>query len=99
MKKNKTKWIEDVFLSMQGSQRAKPNPELFAKIESQINNSLAKTSSMISWRYAAAAVIIILFINIFAVSQINRQNLETTSFNQNNPALETRLISNYKLYE
>ena len=72
MNKEKEKWIEDVFQSMKGAQRAKPRPELFNKIENQIYSSNAKIIQNFQWRSYAAAVILLLLINTMALISYNK---------------------------
>ena len=98
-KTDKEKWIKDVFDSLKGSHRAKPGPQLFAKIEHQIYSPETKIIPMRQWSYAVAAAVLILAINIFALRQY-AQNKESNirelvaSDDSGQP-----LISNYKIYE
>lgn len=98
MKNEKEKWIEEVFDSATGSRRAKPSEDLFAKIERQIDIPNAKIIPLGQWRVAVAAAVVILILNIFAISQFNKGYESSTSELANDPSSES-LISNYKLYE
>ena len=99
MNSDKEKWIEGVFGSLQGSRRAKPAVDLFAKIESQIDAQEAKIIPMPQWKIAIAAAAVILVMNVLAlqnyVQSIDSQNSELITEEASSQAL----ISNYKLYE
>ncbi len=94
----KEKWIDSVFESLEGSQRAKPQTDLFAAIESQLDAPEAKIIPVAQWRAGVAAAIIILVLNVFALQQFNQNR----SLIQKGPLMEEdageSLISNYKLY-
>lgn len=99
MNDEKEKWMEEVFHSMKGSQRAKPSPELFARIEDQIAASKGKIIPLHQWRYAAAAAALVLFINVTALLYYNQYagaaNVEVAAVD----AYSESLISNYQIYE
>lgn len=100
MKKNdKEKWIEDVFDSMKGSQRAKPDSGLFAKIEGQIDAPEAKIIPMRQWNYAAAAAVLVLILNVFAMRQYTQNNELNANEMVVSDVSGQSLISNYKIYE
>ncbi len=98
-KRDKEKWINDVFDSMKGSQRAKPNPDLFAKIEHQIDAPEAKVISMHQWRMVAAAAVILLVLNVFALREVPESNALNTDELLVENTSNQQLISNYKIYE
>lgn len=62
---------EEIYQSMKGSQRAKPSPELFAKIENPIAASKDMVIPPQQWRYAAAAAVLNLFMNVSALLYYN----------------------------
>ena len=99
MNDEKEKWIEDVFQSMKGSQRAKPQPDLFVKIQNRIGVVDAKIVPLHQWRYAAAAAVLILLMNMTALVYFNQQN----KVNYEDVAVEDTynqsLISSYQIYE
>lgn len=100
MEEDKDKWIEDVLGSMQGSQRAKPNPELYEKIERQLEAPETKIVPMRQWRYAAVAAVLVLVFNAFALRQV----VQTNDFSVGEMVVSSddsgqSLISNYKIYE
>ena len=99
MNAEKEKWTEEVFQSMKGSQRAKPSPELFAKIEEQIEVSETKIVSMYQLKYAAAAAALILLLNITVL--FTYRNYDVVSYEGTIEAntYSQSLISTYQIYE
>ena len=99
MNDEKEKWMEDVFQSMKSSQRAKPRPDLFVKIQDRIGVGDAKIVPLRQWRYATAAAVLLLLINTVVLiysSQQNQVNYEdVTVVNTYNQSL----ISSYQIYE
>lgn len=99
MKKDKENWMEDVLGSLKGSKRAQPNPGLFARIESQIETPEAIVIPITQWRLAAAAAILLLMLNVFAIQKyIQTYNLKTNELVVDANA-DQQLISNYNPYE
>lgn len=99
MKEEKDKRIEDILSSMQGSQRAQPDLELFAKIEQRIDAPEAKIIPMRQWSYAVAAAIVLLVLNTVALRQFTQSDYSNTPemvVTQND---SRSLISNYRIYE
>lgn len=98
MKNNKEKYITEVFDSLKGSKRAKPNPNLFAKIENRIFGEEAKIIPITQWRMAAAAAVVILAMNIFAIQNFSQNNQKGTGGIITEESNQV-LISNYNLYD
>lgn len=99
MKDDKEKWMEEVFDSMKGSERARPNPELYARIENQLDDPEAKVIPMRQWSFAVAAAILVLVLNVFVLRQFTQNNaLNTNEMVVSNTSSQS-LISNYKIYE
>ena len=99
MNDEKEKRMEEVFQSMKGSHRAKPSPELFAKIESQIEVSKGKLIPLHQWKYAAAAAALVLFINVTALLYYDQH---AGVANEDVAVVDTyseSLISTYQIYE
>ncbi|MEZ5044879.1 MAG: hypothetical protein R2828_33615 [Saprospiraceae bacterium] len=99
MDDEKEKWMKDVFESMKGSQRAKPKPELFAKIENRIVLSQVKVIPLRQWQYTVVAASFMLLINttaLFFYNQNNQMDYEEVvvvdTYNES-------LISSYQIYE
>lgn len=95
MNDEKEKWMEDVFQSMKGSQRAKPRPELFIKIQNRIGVGDAKIVPLRQWRYAAAVAVLMLVVNTKALVYFNQKQQvsyeDVDTYNQS-------LISTYQIY-
>ena len=99
MKEEKDKRIEDILNSMQGSQRAQPDLELFAKIEQRIDAPEAKIIPMRQWSYAVAAAIVLLVLNTVALRQFTQSDYSNTSEMVVTQNESRSLISNYRIYE
>jgi len=92
-------WIEEIFQSMKDSQRAKPPPGLFAKIEDQITVSKAKLVPLHQWKYVAVAAALILLVNTTTLIYYNQHNkvpyedvTVVDTYNQS-------LIKSYQIYK
>lgn len=98
MENDKEKWIDEVFDSVKGSHRARPNPDLLIAIEDQLDLQI-RTISPWQWRLSAAAACLLLALNFFSIRHYlqnsGSQNLELVS----ETVHEQALISNYKLYD
>ena len=99
MKKDKEKWMDDVLGSLEGSKRAQPSPELFARIESQIDAPEAKVIPITQWRIAVAAAILLLMLNVFAMRQYAHRYEVNTDDLVVEVSADQQLISNYNPYE
>ena len=99
MKNDKEKWIGEVFNSMQGSRRAKPAPDLFAKIESRLQAPEARIIPMMQIKIAAVAAVLLLVLNTIVLQEIVTTNQEKTSQALEEYQGDHSLISNYKIYE
>lgn len=100
MKNEKEKWIQGVFDSMEGSERAKPSAQLFAKIEHQIDQEEgAKLISINQWRWSAAAAVVLLLVNVFAMRNLTQANMAVSDEFTVGQDASQQLISNYKIYE
>jgi len=96
MNKDKNKWVEDVFHSMQGGEQAQPPKDLFAKIERQIKAPEPKIIQLNHWKYAAAAAAILL-VNVLAVIQY-QESLENTAVRSDiKDVYSQTLISTYQI--
>lgn len=97
MKEDREKWITDVFNSLAKSKRAKPSEDLFGRLEQQLFTPPdAKILPISQWRIAAAATVLLLFLNVFALQQ-STQSPTSDGFGETSPV--AALISNYKLYD
>jgi len=93
MQNDSDKRINDILNSTQGSQRAKPSENLLQQIEDRIDLVDRKIIPIQRLRLLAVAAVLLLLINIFAVSiywqsEMNKDKQPTMT-----------LISDYKLYE
>jgi hypothetical protein len=97
MNSEKEKWFEEVFQSMEGAQKAKPRPEVLAKIERKIaesnQNSQFKPTviSLTQLRKYAAAAAILLLMNASALMYYSQENV---SFSENMASVDTQSDSN-----
>ena len=98
-KDNKENEFESIFESMRGSQRAKPNTDLFAKIEARIDAPQAKVVSRNFRVLAAAAAAMLLVMNIFVIQQFSQGMGAFTGQQVVSEVSDQSLISNYKIYE
>lgn len=95
MKKEDDQWVEEIFLSAIQKKDIHPNPELFAKIEANID----KITPIRLWKFMAAAAVLLLLVNLVALktayssSQSDPYSIEE-SFTSSMP-----IQSNYKLYD
>lgn len=99
MKEDRQKRIDEVLGSMKGSQRAQPPSDLFSKIDQKINQREATVVSLSSWRWVAAAAVILFLLNGTAMMRYARITKATASELLDEAATDQSLISNYKLYE
>ncbi len=99
MSTEKEKWMDEVFESMKGSQRARPSPELFAKIEGKIVPAKGKLIPIQQWRYAVAAAVLVLLVNSAAMLYYNQQDGVAYEDVAAVDTYSQPLITNYKIYE
>lgn len=97
MEQNIDKKADRIINSFKGSNRAKPSPALYDKIEAKI---FLKEASMIPLRtvwLSVAAAILLIFINIAAISSRSANNRSSLSPAEMKESYS--LISNYNIYE
>lgn len=99
MNKEKEQWMEEVFQSMKGSQRATPRPELFAKIETKITGLETKVVSLYQWKSAAAIAVLILFLNVTTLLYYHQNALVSYEETVDLEAYNQSFISTYQIYE
>jgi len=98
MSTDKEEWMEDVFQSMKGSQRATPPADLFNKIEQEIYQPKGRVVPFKQWQFAAAAAVLLLIGN--ALSVVYYKN-STVSFEQDSATIELYsepLVNSYQIY-
>ncbi|WP_281756512.1 hypothetical protein [Neptunitalea chrysea] len=69
MKEEKEKWIDKVLMSLEGGQKARPERDLFSSIEKRIQNYEANTIPVSRLVMAAAAVVLLIMLNIAVVKK------------------------------
>lgn len=99
MNDEKDKWMEEVFQSMKDSQRAKPHPELFTKIEEELTVSEVKVIPMSQWRIAVAAAVLLLFVNIASLLYYKQSDVMAYENIEKGSTYSESLISNYQIYK
>lgn len=98
MKDEQEKWIDAILNSTQGSRRAQPSADLFAKIEQQLPIQQARIISIGQRRIAIVAAVLLLLANIFVLQQYTGSvNSEATIANTSEMA--DKLISDYNIYQ
>jgi len=98
MNNEREKWIDEVFQSMKGSERAKPRPDLLAAIEDQIAASKARVIPMQQWKYAAAVAAIILLVNAVALTSYDASTAGSYEDTLAATTYGEPLISSYQIY-
>jgi hypothetical protein len=98
MNDDKVKWMEDVFQSMKGSQRAKPQSDVFVKIQNRIGFGDAKIVPLRQGRYAAAVAVLMLVVNTTALVYFNQQHQVNYEDVADGNTYNQALISTYQIY-
>lgn len=94
------KWIEEIFDSLEGIKRAKPDINLYATIENQLFSEESKVIPINRLRIAAVAAILILLINVISLKVYTySSNSANTVESQTSNNYNQQLISNFKIYE
>lgn len=85
------KWKDDILNSLEGIERAKPNSNLFEKIQAKTRKSPQEKNY--GWLAVAATISLVICFNVYLILNYNNQdtNPETHSYGN--------LISNYNIYE
>ena len=97
MKNEKEIWIDDIFESLEGSDRALPPSHLFSKIEQNLTVSESNIIPLMNYRMAIAASFLLLVMNIAAMYQ-HTQTISNPSSELINNDTES-LISDFNLYD
>ncbi|MCB0633507.1 MAG: hypothetical protein R2824_10750 [Saprospiraceae bacterium] len=96
---DKEKWINEVFDSIKDSERATPPPDLFVRIEKQIDVPEAAVIPLQRWRLAIAAAVLLLLINALALRTFTQDHVLNVAETAASDAYSQVLISSYKIYE
>ncbi len=82
----KDSWKDEIVTSLEGIQRAKPNPFLFTRIEARIEESKPQIVHFSSLRWAAVGLAVLLMINTWAILSFKSAGA-STSGNQSSYSL------------
>lgn len=98
MSKNESDYIEDIIHSMEGSERAKPDPGLMERIHEQIydKHSVIQLSQL---RKYAAAAIFILALNASILIFLNQKAENESEVARVNTPHQDGLINSFQLYD
>lgn len=98
MNKNESDYIEDIIHSMEGSERAKPDPRLLEKIHEQIHDKHTVIQLSQLRKYAAAAIFI-LALNASILIFLNQKSENETEVVRLNSLQQEALINSFQLYD
>ena len=98
MAEDKDNWIEEVFLSMKGSERARPGHDLLVKIQSRIEGRDHKVVTLHQWKFTAAAAVLLVFMNTMALVYFSQEQLDNYSDVLSESAQNHSIISTYQIY-
>ena len=99
MKNKETEWIDEVMGSVRDIRRVAPSPELFERIEMGLDEPIPLSTGRNFLRFAAAAAVLLLALNIFAVQRHSQSSPEvnaTSQIESANGYLD--LQANYTIY-
>lgn len=95
----KEQWKDKVMGSLEGIQRAKPSPDLFDKIISEIDTHEPKSIPKMNLAIIILGILLLLLLNLFAINQYRTNITPTDSENIENENVQYAFISDFKLYE
>lgn len=74
--KDENRWIEDVLNSMEGAKKARPDDDLYGKIECRIAVRVTKgrTVSMITFSAAAASIVLLILLNMLVLTGSSKKH-------------------------
>ena len=99
MEKEKEEWIDGILNSTNKISRAKPSAQLYSKIEGRLFEPEVKLISIQQWRWAAAAALLLLFLNVFALRQYNGEQTQSLTQGYSVESDEQAIVSDYNFYE
>ncbi len=97
MSTEKEQWMDEVFNSLEGMQRAQPDEKLFENIEKHLFAPETKVIPLYWIRTAVAAAVVVLSINLYGVYEYTQRS--SSQVEQSNTDSSYPLISSYNLYE
>lgn len=99
MKEDKEKWFDEMFESVQSQKKVVPRADLFHQIEEKTDSKVVSIIPMYQLRAIAAAVLLLLTINISALVRNMKQTDTNVVMNTETTSQEQSLITDYKLYQ
>jgi hypothetical protein len=95
MKENKDLWSDQILNSMAAHNRAEPSKDLFGKIKNSIDEE-SQVFTINQLRWTSAAAILVLFLNIWSLSQLDLSKQATRDKSFYNSTL---IISDFNFYK
>ena len=99
MNNEREQWIDKVLNSMTDAQRASPDQNLKYRIEQEIHSEEIELVSPLRWRISAAAAILLLIINIYAISNYGSSGNKGALLTGASVYSDISLLSTYDIYE
>lgn len=98
MNQDKEQWFENILSSMQGSKKAQPSADLFAKITEEICSTKTVVFPMHTIKRFAAAAALLVLVNASAILYCYNTNLSESENGVANSNSD-KLISTFLIYE
>lgn len=92
---DKEKWIESVWKSMEGSQRAQPDPALLQRIQGALFTPKTEMLPISFLRMAAAACVLLVAVNVAVLLNY----AQTQNSNYTDTTEDTALLTDFQIYE
>lgn len=96
---NSEEWMEEVLGSMQGRKEVMPSRDLFADIESRIDQPETRIFSFSHKMLSMAAAILLICLNIFAMNAYGIFENDNAVVVSSEARIGSELISDFKIYE
>ena len=94
---DKEKWIDNAMRSLEGSERARPDADLFDKIEQQIDQPAATVIPLNRVRVAAVAAVLLVAVNAYVIRQyMGNVSIDKASLVKGGEIYNP--LSNYEIY-
>jgi len=94
MKQDKEQWKDTILNSLEGLQKAEPNPFLFTRIQEKISqNGVIEDLSFLPIKAMVATVCLLLFVNVGAVVHSYKTTIQTSM------EADEYLIPTYNFYD
>lgn len=99
MEPDKEQWIEGVFSSLEGAERAKPSANVWERVEAGIGENEPIRFNSWQRRIAVAAAVVLLAANVFALNSWRISRSGDSEMQANAETYDQSLIAGYNLYE